>query len=55
MDGHGKLLLHLEYTATFIMHKLKEIFARHKMVLMENGYCYNIVFPVYVVHLYQDL
>lgn len=34
------------------MHKLKEIL---KIVVMENGYSYNIGFPLYVVHLYQVL
>lgn len=52
MDAHGKLLLHLEYRAAIIMHKLKEIL---KIVVMENGYSYNICFPLYVVHLYQVL
>lgn len=50
MDAHGKLLLHLEYRAAIIMHKLKESL---KIVVMENGYSYNICFPLYVVHLYQ--
>lgn len=52
MDAHGKLLLHLEYTAVNIINKLKEIL---KIVVMENGYRYNIGFPLYVVHLYQVL